>query len=85
MAGLSDASTIKAESLVPAVPPSLPASFELAPVEAETYVYVSLSDLKADLWSFEDFVKNNAWKWVGSEREGNLLFTEVDRRRSTMM
>jgi hypothetical protein len=77
LAGLSsEPSTFTAESLIMAAPPS-----ELAgPVEAQTYVYNSLSDLKAELWSFDGFVKNNAWKWVGSE--GNReVYTEVDRRR----
>jgi hypothetical protein len=33
------------------------------------------------LWSFEDFVKNNAWKWVGVGTTDSDHFLEVDRRR----
>ncbi|KAF8656266.1 hypothetical protein AX16_002702 [Volvariella volvacea WC 439] len=36
-------------------------------VEAETYIYVDPSRLKRDLWSFEEFVKEKAWKWYGPE------------------
>jgi len=34
------------------------------------------------LWSFEDFVQNNAWKWVGVGAADNEDFREVDRRRA---
>jgi hypothetical protein len=80
--GLSPESQIfKAESLIPAVLPPLPSTSDLAAaVEVETYVYGALSDLKAELWSFDDFVKNNAWKWFGSE-ERRDVYSEVDRRR----
>ncbi|KAF8905110.1 hypothetical protein CPB84DRAFT_1960658 [Gymnopilus junonius] len=47
-------------------PPPLPSFAEsLDAIEAETYVYGDERDLEANLWSFEDFVKNNAWKWYG--------------------
>jgi len=81
LAALTSFSTSTAESLVPATPSPLPAPSDLAAtVEAETYVYCSPSGLKAELWSFDDFVRNNAWKWVGST-EDREVYTEVDRRR----
>jgi hypothetical protein len=65
LASLSESSAFQAESLDSAAPPPAPAPFQLAdPVEAESYIYDSLSHLKADLWSFDDFLKNKAWKWV---------------------
>jgi hypothetical protein len=34
-------------------------------VEADTYVYGDASSLKPALWSFREFVQNDAWKWYG--------------------
>lgn len=49
------------DALVPSQPSS---SSERPPaVDAETYIYVKAFNLKSELWSFDDFVKNNAWKW----------------------
>lgn len=61
--------SIDADALVPEHPPPLP-NFpdSLGTVEAETYVYGDESNLEANLWSFEDFIKNNAWKWYGGSR-----------------
>lgn len=56
--------------LVPENPPALPEIsklLELA-VDAETYIYCDETNLNSDLWSFKDFVKNNAWKWYGGTR-----------------
>jgi len=57
-----------------------PAAELAAPVEAEAYVYSCLSDLEAELWSFDNFVKNNAWKWVGN-RADRQVYAEIDRWR----
>ena len=68
--------------IVPLEAPELPALDTLpAAVEAETYIYAGpLQDLSADLWLYEDFVRENAWKWVGdSAAEEN--YAEVDNRR----
>ena len=62
--------------------PDLPPIDTLAaPIEADTYIYAGpLTDLSAELWSYEDFVRDNAWKWVGrSAVEDN--YAEVDHRR----
>ena len=62
--------------------PSLPLLDALpAPLPAETYIYAGpLTDLSPELWSYVDFVRENAWKWVGrSAHEDN--YVEVDRRR----
>ncbi|KAF8825153.1 hypothetical protein HHX47_DHR7000288 [Lentinula edodes] len=70
------------KSLVPADPPPLPPTSELLPaIPAQTYIYNDLENLEADLWSFEDFIKNNAWKWYGDASNDNPDITEVDRRR----
>lgn len=55
---------------------------ELAnPVEVNTYVWcLPSSELRAQLWTFEEFVKFNAWKWVGPTN--NKYFDEVDRRNA---
>ena len=71
------------ESLVPAHPPPLPSSSQMTnTVIAETYIYDDEKELMPELWSFEDFVKNNAKKWYGSgaNASGGFAFTEADRR-----
>ena len=68
------------DSLVPAHPPPLPSSSQMTrTIKAETYVYDDEKQLMRELWSFEDFVKNNAKKWYGSG-ENASGFTEADRR-----
>lgn len=48
-----------------------------------TYVWCkSTSELRPDFWTFEDFVRQNAWKWIGPGSEGNTDYAEVDRRRA---
>ncbi|CAA7267028.1 unnamed protein product [Cyclocybe aegerita] len=67
---------------LPAHPPPLPATFELLPaIPAQTYIYRDEKNLEAQLWSYEDFVKKNAWKWHGEAADNNEDITEVDRRR----
>lgn len=70
--------------IAPTTPPSIPILSSLAnPVEADTYVWcLSSSELWAQLWSFEEFVKCSAWKWVGSSSANNKDYNEVDRRRA---
>jgi hypothetical protein len=46
-------------------------------IGAETYVYDDENNLMPELWSFDDFVKNNARKWYG---DGGPGITEADRR-----
>ena len=51
------------------------------PLSAQTYIYAGpLKGLSPELWSYEDFVRENAWKWVG---RGALddNYAEVDHRR----
>lgn len=74
--------SIDQDSLVPAHPAPLPSLSQMTNViKAETYVYRDKNNLMAELWSFDDFVKNNAWKWYGSAADDNEDITEVDRRR----
>jgi len=50
-------------------------------IKAETYVYGDdVNNLMPELWSFEDFVKNNAKKWHGLGAGEGSGFTEADRR-----
>lgn len=78
----TSAATVADAYIVPMKAPELPALNTLAtPIEAETYIYAGpVSGLSAELWSYEDFVRENAWKWVGrSALEDN--YAEVDHRR----
>ncbi|KAF8071906.1 hypothetical protein FPV67DRAFT_1483122 [Lyophyllum atratum] len=59
---------INEAALIPEEPPALPASTDLAPsIKAETYVYDRFKRLEPALWSYEEFVKNNAWKWYADQ------------------
>jgi len=61
--------TINEEALVPCHPPPLPSSSCTSPtIDAQTYIYIEARDLNSELWSFDDFVKNNAWKWYSGTR-----------------
>ncbi|KAG7451186.1 uncharacterized protein BT62DRAFT_990816 [Guyanagaster necrorhizus] len=61
--------------LVPNLPAPLPPIEELAEaIPAETYIYRDTNNLDAELWSFADFVRFNAWKWYQPEA------SEVDGR-----
>jgi hypothetical protein len=67
--------------VIPAHPPPLPSPSEMTnTIGAETYVYEDENNLMPELWSFDDFVKNNAWKWYGLTAEGGPGITEADRR-----
>ncbi|KAG2035248.1 hypothetical protein BDR03DRAFT_993460 [Suillus americanus] len=81
---LANIRDIPPKSLVPTTPPSMPMLSELANhIEAATYVWCfPSSDLRAQLWTFEEFVKLNAWKWIGSGSTDNKDYDEVDRRRA---
>jgi hypothetical protein len=71
------------DSLVPAHPPPLPSPSQMTNIiSAETYVYDDENNLMPELWSFDDFVKNNAHKWYGlAANEGPASgITEADRR-----
>src|SRR5882672_5379605 len=58
-------------------PSSLP-----PPILAQAYIWCKHPTwLTPSLWNFEDFVKNNAWKWVGVGSADHEHFLEVDRRR----
>ena len=61
------------DSLIPTDLPPLPAATELAEaIPAQTYVWCrEVRDLESELWSFEEFVRKNAWKWIGSEAQSN--------------
>jgi hypothetical protein len=55
------------ESLIPTALPPLATISELAePIEAQTYVWC-LADkwLEKEPWSFDEFVRKNACKWIG--------------------
>ncbi|KAH9071183.1 hypothetical protein EDB83DRAFT_2367041 [Lactarius deliciosus] len=54
------------DSLIPADLPPSPAASELAQtVPAQTYAWGRKdSDLDEELWSFDEFVQKNAWKWI---------------------
>ena len=81
LTNIKDIPPIEVGSLVPTIPPPIPTVDSLtSSVEADTYVWcLSPSGLQAKLWTFEEFVKYNAWKWVGSSRKD---YDEVDRRRA---
>ncbi|KAH9963108.1 hypothetical protein BJV74DRAFT_870917 [Russula compacta] len=54
------------ESLIPTSLPTLQLASELAQrIPAETYVWcLDSNTLEKELWSFDEFVEKNAWKWI---------------------
>ena len=74
-----------ADATIPSTPPYLPDTLA-EPVQAHVYVWLDISRLEAELWSYEDFVRYNAHKWYGvgtvvaeeelSERRRKLLEEE---------
>ncbi|TFK75030.1 hypothetical protein BDN72DRAFT_832739 [Pluteus cervinus] len=57
--------------LLPTTPQALPdrevLTSESGQTDAQTYVFKDISELEAEMWSFEEFVKENAWKWYRSD------------------
>lgn len=81
LTNVSDYSIDQDDSLVPAHPPPLPSPSEMTNIiSAETYVYDDENNLMPELWSFDDFVKNNAKKWYGLTGNDGPGITEADRR-----
>jgi len=72
------------QSYLPSIPPPLPGRADLpTPVQVDTYVMVDLNRLERNLWSFEDFVRNNAVKWHGKDASRtNPDIAEIDRTKS---
>ena len=61
------------DSLVSTDLQPLPATTELAQaVPAQTYVWCQeVRGLESEPWSFEEFVRKNAWKWIGSDEDSD--------------
>ncbi|KAI0951314.1 hypothetical protein AcW1_008384 [Taiwanofungus camphoratus] len=80
---LSSSDPSSSSSLVPLTPPPLPSLASLGtPLTTQTYIWAQpLSDLSPDLWEYADFVRTNAWKWVGEGAGNNADYVEVDHRR----
>lgn len=73
------------DNVVATSAPALPDRNELLhinTVEADTYVWVAPSDLLVpELWSYDVFIRENAWKWVGPS-EDRESYREVDQLRA---
>ena len=67
-------------SVVAANAPSLPDSLPEG-IGAVTYMWDAHKDkLEPELWSYDVFIRDNAWKWVGPSADDDE-YSEVDRRR----
>ncbi|KAG5724701.1 hypothetical protein E4T56_gene3759 [Termitomyces sp. T112] len=66
------------KTLIPSKPPILPPTLA-PPFRTDTYVYNMFARLDPDIWSFEDFVKKNAWKWYREQLpDDDVRWTELD-------
>ncbi|EKM58315.1 uncharacterized protein PHACADRAFT_252535 [Phanerochaete carnosa HHB-10118-sp] len=83
-------SAAKDSAIVPTTPPPLSSEFVAnlpsthPAIEASTYIWIQpISELSPDIWDYAEFVRDNAWKWVGSSptAQENDYYLEVDRRR----
>ena len=79
-----DLDGIEVTGMVPKDPAPLPPPNELkTPLEVNTYVWCHpLCELQPKLWTFEEFIQENAWKWIGAASRDKQDYTEVDRRRA---
>ncbi|KAF8558149.1 hypothetical protein OG21DRAFT_1290707 [Imleria badia] len=69
--------------VVPQAPIPTPDELQ-TPLEVTTYVWCGpLSELEPKLWTFEEFIEENAWKWVGAGSRGNQDYANVDGQRAT--
>lgn len=69
------------ESVVSSTADSLPDLSKLEPVDASVYIWTApIQYVISELWSYEVFMRNNAWAWVGPS-EAKEEYAEVDRRR----
>jgi hypothetical protein len=68
--------------LIPTTITPLAAIGELAePIQAQTYVWCKEDRwLEEEPWSFDEFVRKNAWKWIGNGTRENedRVGSEVD-------
>jgi len=70
-------------SVVPTHAPDIPPLDSLPnPITVQTYIWAQpLSQLKPDLWDYDEFVRTNAWKWIDSNADRGGEYVEVDRRK----
>ena len=69
---------------MPSAAPALPDLSSLpSPVQAQTYIWAaSVSRMEPELWEYAQFVRENAWKWVGDGSKDNQDYVKVDERRA---
>ena len=71
------------DGLISSAPTPLATVSELArPIEVQTYVWcLEDSDLETELWSFDEFIRESAWRWIDSGAEDNEDYAEVNEAR----
>ncbi|KWU45260.1 PLP-dependent transferase [Rhodotorula sp. JG-1b] len=70
-------------SLLSTAPSSSSSASSLTPIPATVYLWTArLSRLEPRIWSFTDFLRDSAHRWVGSGANSNPEYVEVDRRRN---
>ncbi|KAF6757290.1 hypothetical protein DFP72DRAFT_809609 [Ephemerocybe angulata] len=89
-----------ADSLIPQHATPLPPVQELPEaIDVHTYIFQDLRFLEPTLWSWDEFVKKNAWKWYAGAPEAEAAspiivgegvgddadIPEVERRRAAMI
>lgn len=81
---LSTSSADIAPTTPPPIPPLSTISSTHPPIQTHIYIWSdALGQLKSDIWEFAEFVRTNAWKWVGDGEavSQNEDYLEVDKRR----
>ena len=59
--------------------PSNPLS---SPIQASTYIHKDISKLEPELWSFGEFMIQNAHKWYGSDWDESEVAGQTEERRA---
>jgi len=69
----ADTAVASQGGLIPTTITPLAAIGELAePIQAQTYVWCKEDRwLEKEPWSFDEFVRKNAWKWIGNGTREN--------------
>ena len=69
------------QSVLSAKAEGFPSVADLEAIDATIYIWTaSMDHLVPELWSYEVFMRDSAWKWVGPAATKEE-YAEVDRRR----
>jgi len=64
-AAMANSETVEESPIPTALVPLATVSEQTQPIEAQAYVWcMEDSKLEKELWSFDEYLRNNAWRWI---------------------